>query len=118
MTFAAAFSGPDTPPDISGCVGAPNAGDGSAIASPPVDGMYSVFAATDSGNTLFLGSSLLASFRAGGAILTAGLFPGQPQLTIPANTPLFELAGNVDAAPRPAKGAFTLRGTRFQQSRP
>lgn len=117
MTLAAAFSGPDAPPDISGCVAGP-AGDGSAIASPPVDGMYSVFAGTDSGNTLFLGSSLLASFRASGAILTAGLFAGQPQLTIPADTPMFELAGNVDAAIGRAKGAFTLRGVNFNQSLP
>ena len=117
MTFAAAFSGPDTPPDISGCVAGP-AGDGSSIASPPVDGMYSVFAATDSGNTLFLGSSLPASFRASGAILTAGLFAGQPQLTIPADTPMFELGGNVDAAIGRAKGAFTLRGVNFNQSLP
>jgi len=117
MTLAAAFSGPDIPPDSAGCaVSTP--GDGSAIAPPPADGTYWVFAGTDYLNSLFVGVPLLASFRATGAIVTAGLYADHPQLTIPADTLMFELAGNVNVAIGRAKGAFTLRGASYNQSLP
>ena len=111
MTFAAAFSGSDTPPDNSGCaVSSP--GDGSAIVPPPADGTYSVFAGTDSSNSLYMGAPFTASFRATGA-LTAAL-----SLTIPVDTPIFELAGNAYAAIGRAKGPFTLRGVNYNRSLP
>jgi hypothetical protein len=112
MTLAATFSGPDTPPDNAGCaVSSP--GDGSAIVPPPADGTYSVFAgATDSSSSLYMGAPILASFRATGA-LTAAV-----PLTIPVDTPTFELAGNAYAAIGRAKGAFTLRGVNYNRSLP
>lgn len=117
MTFAAAFSGPDAPPDKAGCaVSTP--GDGSAIVPPPVDGMYSVFAGTDSAVPLYMGVSMPASFSGAGAILTAGFVINEPQLIIPNGTPMFELAGNADAVIGRAKGAFRLRGVDYNQSLP
>ncbi len=117
MTLAAAFSGPDTPPDNFGCaVSAP--GDNSAIVPPPADGTYSVFAETDSSNFLYRGAPFLASFTAAGALTAAGFSLAQPQLTIPLDTPMFELAGNAYAAIGRAKGAFTLSGVNYNRSLP
>ena len=117
MTLAAAFSAPDTAPDTSGCATS-STGDGSAISPAPVDGTYAVFAGLDSSSSLWMGVPLLTSFRPSGAILTAGLFPGQPQLTIPSDTPMFELAGNAEVAIGRAMGPFTLRGVNYARSLP
>jgi len=110
--IAAAFSGPDTPPDSAGCaVSSP--GDGSAIVPAPVDGTYSVFAGTTDWPTpLYMGAPVLASFRATGALTAT------PSLTIPVDTPMFELAGNAYAAIGRAKGPFTLRGVSYNRSLP
>jgi hypothetical protein len=59
-----------------------------------------------------MGAPILASFRATGA-LTAAV-----PLTIPVDTPMFELAGNAFAAIGRAKGAFTLRGVNYNRSLP
>jgi len=117
MTFAAAFSGPDTPPDNSGCA-ASAPGDGSAIVPPPADGTYSVFAGTDYSNSLYMGVAVPVSFSSVGAILNAGFIINEPQLMIPNSTPTFELAGNADVAIGRAKGAFTLREVNYNQSLP
>jgi len=117
MTFAAAFSGPDTPPDSAGCaVSTP--GDGSAIAPPPAEGTYAVFAGTDYSNSLYMGVAMPVSFTSVGAILNAGFVINEPQLIIPGSTPMFELAGNTDAAIGRAKGAFRLREVNYNQSLP
>jgi hypothetical protein len=117
-TFAAAFSAPDMPPDPSGCAVVVT-GDGSLVASPPPDGSYVALAGvTDGSAPLFLGSPLLTSFRPSGAVLTSGLDPNSPQLSIPPDTPMFELAGNGSAVIGRAKGPFTLRGTDYNRSLP
>jgi hypothetical protein len=111
MTLAAAFSGADTPPDSAGCaVSSP--GDGSAILPPPADGTYSVFAGTDSSNSLYMGAPFPASFSPTGA-LTAAL-----SLTIPVDTPAFELAGNAYAGIGRAKGPFRLNSVNYNRSLP
>jgi hypothetical protein len=115
MTLAAAFSAPDTAPDTSGCATS-SPGDGSAISPAPVDGTYAVFAGADS--PVWMGVPLFTSFRSSGAILTAGLSGGPPVLTIPSDTPTFELAGNADVAIGRAMGPFTLWGVNYARSLP
>jgi hypothetical protein len=115
MMLAAAFSAPDTKPDTSGCATS-STGDGSAISPAPVDGTYAVFAGVDS--PVWMGVPLFTSFRSSGAILTAGLSGGPPVLTIPSDTPTFELAGNADVAIGRAMGPFTLWGVNYVRSLP
>jgi hypothetical protein len=116
-TIGAAFSSPDTPPDSSGCAVAVT-GDGSAAVPAPVNGIYAAFADSFTEATLFFGVAISTTFRSSGAILTAGLDPTAPQLSIPPDTPMFELAGNADAVIGRAKGPFTFRGVSHNQSLP
>jgi hypothetical protein len=116
-TIAAAFSAPDMPPDGSGCAVAVT-GDGSAAVPAPANGIYAAFADTFTEATLFFGVAISTTFRSTGAVLTAGLDPTAPQLSIPPDTPMFELAGNADAVIGRAKGPFTFRGVNHNQSLP
>jgi hypothetical protein len=114
--IAAAFSAPDMPPDSSGCAVAV-VGDGSTVVPAPTDGIYMVFADTFTEVGLNFGAAISATFRPSGAILTVG-DPATPLLSIPPDTPMFELAGNADAVIGRAKGPFTYRGVSHDQSLP